>query len=46
LNAQHSPSNRCAYGDEIGPVKGALSPGTMRRINAGLAAALSLPQAA
>jgi mRNA interferase MazF len=32
------------YRDMLGPVKGALSPGTMRQINAGLAAALSLPQ--
>lgn len=29
--------------DELGPVKGALSPGTMRRVNTGLAAALSFP---
>jgi mRNA interferase MazF len=34
------------YRDELGLVKGALSPGTMRRVNAGLAAALSLPWAA
>jgi mRNA interferase MazF len=34
------------YRDELGPVKGALSPGTMRRVNDGLAAALSLPRAA
>jgi mRNA interferase MazF len=34
------------YRDELGPVKGALSPGTMRRVNVGLAAALSLSMAA
>lgn len=31
------------YLDELGPVKGALSPAAMRRVNTGLAAALSLP---
>jgi mRNA interferase MazF len=32
------------YRDELGPVKGALSPATMRRVDAGLAFALGLPQ--
>jgi mRNA-degrading endonuclease toxin of MazEF toxin-antitoxin module len=32
--------------DELGPVKGALSPGTMRRVDGGLAFALSLPRPA
>jgi mRNA-degrading endonuclease toxin of MazEF toxin-antitoxin module len=32
--------------DLLGPVKGALSPGTMRRVDAGLAFALSLPRPA
>lgn len=32
------------YRDRLGPVKGALSPGTMRRVDAGLAFALSLPR--
>jgi mRNA interferase MazF len=31
------------YRSQLGPVKGALSPATMRRIEAGLAAALGLP---
>jgi mRNA-degrading endonuclease toxin of MazEF toxin-antitoxin module len=30
--------------DRLGPVKGALSPGTMRRVDAGLAFALGLPR--
>ncbi len=30
--------------DQLGSVKGALSPGTMRRVDAGLAFALSLPR--
>ncbi|HTV98977.1 MAG TPA: type II toxin-antitoxin system PemK/MazF family toxin [Streptosporangiaceae bacterium] len=34
------------YRDELGRVKGALSPGTMRRVDAGLAFALSLPRPA
>jgi mRNA interferase MazF len=34
------------YQDELGPVKGALSRGTMRQVKAGLAAALSLPRPA
>jgi mRNA interferase MazF len=34
------------FRDELGPVKGALSPGTMRRVDAGLAYALSLPRPA
>ncbi len=34
------------YRDELGPVKGALSPGTMRRVDAGLAFALNLPRPA
>jgi mRNA-degrading endonuclease toxin of MazEF toxin-antitoxin module len=34
------------YRDALGPVKGALSPGTMRRVDAGLAFALSLPRPA
>jgi mRNA-degrading endonuclease toxin of MazEF toxin-antitoxin module len=32
------------YRDELGPVKGALSPGTMRLVDAGLAFALNLPR--
>jgi len=32
------------YRDALGPVKGALSPGTMRRVDAGVAFALSLPR--
>jgi mRNA-degrading endonuclease toxin of MazEF toxin-antitoxin module len=32
--------------DRLGPVKGALSPGTMRRVDAGLAYVLSLPRPA
>jgi mRNA-degrading endonuclease toxin of MazEF toxin-antitoxin module len=32
--------------DWLGPVRGALSPHTMRRVDIGLAAALSLPRAA
>ena len=31
------------YGSQLGPVQGALSPATMRRVEAGLAAALRLP---
>ena len=31
------------FRDELGPVKGALSPATMRRLDAGLASALGLP---
>jgi mRNA interferase MazF len=31
------------YRDQLGPVQGALSPATMRRVEAGLAAALGLP---
>lgn len=31
------------YGTQLGPVRGALSPATMRRIEAGLASALGLP---
>jgi mRNA-degrading endonuclease toxin of MazEF toxin-antitoxin module len=31
------------FRDALGPVKGALSPGTMRRVDAGLAFALNLP---
>jgi mRNA interferase MazF len=34
------------YRDELGPVKGALSPGTMRRVDVGLAFALNLPRPA
>lgn len=34
------------FRDELGPVKGALSPGTMRRVDAGLAFALNLPRPA
>jgi mRNA interferase MazF len=34
------------YRDELGPVKGALSLGTMRRVDAGLAFALNLPRPA
>ena len=34
------------YRDELGSVKGVLSPGTMRRVDAGLAFALSLPRPA
>jgi mRNA interferase MazF len=34
------------YRDELGPVKGALSPGTMRRVDAGLAFALNVPRPA
>jgi hypothetical protein len=34
------------YRDELGSVKGALSPGTMRRVDAGLAFALGLPRPA
>jgi mRNA interferase MazF len=34
------------YRDELGPVKGALSPASMRRVDAGLAFALSLPRPA
>jgi len=30
--------------DELGPVKGALSPATMRRVDVGLAFALGLPR--
>ena len=33
------------FRDQLGPVKGALSPATMRRVDAGLAFALGLPQA-
>jgi mRNA-degrading endonuclease toxin of MazEF toxin-antitoxin module len=32
------------YRDQLGPVKGALSPATMRLVDAGLAFALGLPQ--
>ena len=32
------------YRDELGPVKGALSPAAMRRVDAGLAFALGRPQ--
>jgi mRNA interferase MazF len=32
--------------DQLGPVKGALSPDTMRRVDIGLAAALNLPRVA
>jgi mRNA interferase MazF len=32
------------FRDELGPVKGALSPGIMRRVDAGLAFALNLPR--
>jgi mRNA interferase MazF len=32
------------YRDELGPVRGALSPDTMRKVDAGLAFALSLPR--
>jgi mRNA interferase MazF len=34
------------YRDELGPAKGALSPATMRRVDAGLAFALSLDRPA
>jgi mRNA interferase MazF len=34
------------YRDELGPVKGALSPKTMRLVDAGLAFALNLPRPA
>jgi mRNA interferase MazF len=34
------------FRDRLGPVRGALSPGTMRRVDAGLAFALNLPRAA
>jgi mRNA interferase MazF len=36
----------CLYRDELGPVKGALSADTMRRVDAGLAFALSLTRPA
>jgi mRNA interferase MazF len=32
------------FRDQLGPVKGALSPATMQRVDAGLAFALGLPQ--
>jgi mRNA interferase MazF len=32
------------FRDRLGPVKGALSPGTMRRVDVGLAFALGLPR--
>jgi mRNA interferase MazF len=32
------------YRDELGPVRGALSPATMRKVDEGLAFALSLPR--
>jgi mRNA interferase MazF len=34
------------FRDRLGPARGALSPGTMRQVDAGLAFALSLPRAA
>lgn len=34
------------YRDELGPVRGALSPATMRKVDAGLAFALNLPRTA
>lgn len=34
------------YRDQLGPVRGVLSPGTMRRVDLGLAAALNLPRPA
>jgi mRNA interferase MazF len=34
------------FRDRLGPVRGALSPGTMRRVDIGLAAALNLPRPA
>lgn len=34
------------FRDELGPVQGSLSPGTMRLVDAGLAFALSLPRPA
>jgi hypothetical protein len=34
------------FREQLGPVRGALSPDTMRRVDIGLAAALSLPRSA